>query len=158
MFQRIEGTSVLTLPRSDWNTFVGTLGTPVLLDVRSTPMAGITAVSSVVATVAHQFGSASACVSIFRHDPKDEPTPVNQDVYDVWTDLSQHPKFPDMVSAESSASGVAEVKHYCGDYVFFVKRPPPGADHWLPTVPGSVTVLVKRFDERPRTVSGRGHG
>lgn len=142
-FQRIEGTSVLTLPRRDWDTFVGVLGEPVLLEVSSTPMAGITAASSVVATVAHQFGSAGARVSIYRCDPKDDPTPVNHDLYDVWTDLSLHPKFTDMVSAASSPTGVAEVMAYCDEHVFFVKRPPPDRDHWLPTVPASVTALVK---------------
>jgi hypothetical protein len=101
MFQRIEGTSILTLPRKDWTTFVGTLGMPVLLDVRSTPMAGVTVVSSVVASVAHQFGSASARVSIFRHDPADEPTPINQDEYDVWTN-----PFPASEVSEHAFGGV----------------------------------------------------
>jgi hypothetical protein len=48
-----------------------------------------------------------------------------------------------MLSAASSASKAEDVKAYCDENVFFVKRP-PGDDHWLPTVPGSVTALAKK--------------
>jgi hypothetical protein len=142
MFERVEGTSVLTVRRDDWFTFVGTLGQPVVLDVRSTPISRVTEVSSVVASIAHQFGPANARFSVFRHDPADEPTPINQDEYDVWTDLSQHPRFSEMVAAASSTTKPEDVSAFCEENVFFVKRE-PGPDHWLPSVPGSVTALFK---------------
>lgn len=141
MWERIEGTSILTMPREDWATLVGTPGIPVSVDVRSTPLAGVTHVSSVVASVAHQFGPASARVSIFRYDAADAPTPINLDDYDVWTDLSAHPRLPEMLTA-ASVSDNENFRAFCREHVFFVKRQ-PGPDHWLPTVPSSITVLIK---------------
>ena len=41
-WERVEGTSVLTMRRQDWDTVVGSLGAPVAFDVRSTPLSGIT--------------------------------------------------------------------------------------------------------------------
>jgi hypothetical protein len=138
---RVEGTSILTMPRRDWQTLVGALGSPVAIDVVETPLSGVARVSSVVASVAHQFGPATARVSIFRYDETDYPTPYNQDEYDVWVDLAEHPRLHEMVNAAfTSLDG--NFRSFCGENVFFVKRP-PGPEHWLPTIPSSITVLVK---------------
>lgn len=48
---------------------------PVEVDVKVTPLAGVSQASSVVASVAHKFGSATARLSILRYDEKDAPTP-----------------------------------------------------------------------------------
>ena len=142
MWERIEDTSVLTMPRDDWNRVIGTQGVPVTFDVRSTPLAGITHQSSVVAALAHQFGGATARVSIFRYDPADVPTPINQDVYAVWTDLTGHPRYKDMITAASTEDN-ANFRAYCRENVFLVKQPPPESEHWLPTLPGSVSAILK---------------
>jgi hypothetical protein len=94
MWERVESTSVLSMPRDEWNTAVGTLGAPVVLDVRTTPVSAVAHDASIVASIAHEFGAATARVSIFRYDPVDAPTPINLDEYDVWTDLSAHPRLP----------------------------------------------------------------
>lgn len=141
MWERIEETSVLTMPHGDWTRLVGTLGKPVSFDVRSTPLAGVAHVSSVVASVAHQFGPATARVSVFRHDAADAPTPINLDEYDVWTDLSAHPRLPEMITAASTSDN-ENFRAFCREHVFFVKRQ-PGPEHWLPTLPSSITLLVR---------------
>jgi hypothetical protein len=141
MWERIERTSVLAMPRDEWNTAVGTRGVPVVLDVRATPVSAVTHAASLVASIAHEFGPATARVSIFRYDAADAPTPINLDDYDVWTDLSAHPKLPEMITAASTSDN-ENFRAYCCEHVFFVKRP-PGPDHWLPTLPSSVTVLMK---------------
>lgn len=130
------------MPREDWNTVVGSLGVPVAIDVRSTPLSGITHVSSVVASVAHQFGSATARVSIFRYDHADAPLSINQDEYDVWTDLNAHPRLASMINAASTSDN-ENFRAYCQENVFLVKRQ-PGPDHWLPTLPSSISVLLKK--------------
>lgn len=96
----IEGTSVLTMSREDWHTAVGTIGAPVIFDVCATPLSGITHVSSVVAAVARQFSPATTQISFFRHDPKDAPYSINHDEYDVWTDLSSHPRLHEMINRD----------------------------------------------------------
>ncbi len=133
------------MPREDWMTLVGTLGQPVSFDVRATPLQGVTHASSVVASIAHQFGSATATVGIFRYDPADVPTPINQDEYDVWKDLSAHPRLSQMINAASTSDN-ENFRTYCRDNVFFVKRR-PGPDHWLPTLPSTIVALVRSSSE-----------
>lgn len=139
-WQRVEETSVLTMRREDWNTVVGSLGVPVAFDVSSTPMASITKVSSVIASVAYQFDQSTARIQVFRSDPQDA-MPVNQDEYDVWTDLRSHPKFDEMITAASTENN-ENLKTYCRENVFLVKRK-PGPDHWLSTLPSSVSLILK---------------
>src|SRR3990172_7689824 len=79
MWERVEGTSVLAMPRDEWNAAVGTLGVPVVLDVRMTPVSAVTHAASIVAAIAHEFGPATARVSIFRHDAEDAPRAINRD-------------------------------------------------------------------------------
>jgi len=132
--------------REDWNTLVGTLGVPVSVDVRSTPLAGVSYVSSVVASIAHQFGHATARVSVFRYHAADVPTPINLDEYDVWTNLSSHPKLPEILVAASTSDN-ENFRAFCQENVFLVKRQ-PGPDHWLTTVPSSVTVLIEARSQK----------
>ncbi len=140
-WERVEGTSVLTMRRVDWNTVIGSLGSPVTFDVSSTPLSGITHTSSVVASVAHQYGPANAGVSIYRHDEADAPFIINQDKYDVWTDLSSHPRLPEMITAASTSYN-DNFKEYCQENVFFVKKE-HGPDHWLKTLPSSLSLIMK---------------
>jgi len=97
-WERVEDTSVLTMRRQDWNTVIASLGAPVAFDVPSTPLSDITHTSSVVASVAHQHAPATARISVYRHDAYDTPYSINQDEYDVWTDLSAHPRLNDMIT------------------------------------------------------------
>jgi len=141
VWERIEGTSVLAMPRDEWNTAVGTLGVPVVLDVRTPLVSPVAHAVSIVASIAHEFGPATARVSIFRYDAGDAPTPINLDDYDVWTDLTCHPKLPKVITAASTSDN-ENFRAYCREHVFCVKRP-PGPARWLPTLPSSVTVLMK---------------
>jgi hypothetical protein len=129
------------MPRRQWETAVGMLGEPVEVDIRETPVGGVADVSSVVASVAHQFGPATVRLSVFRYDEEDAPTPYNQDEYDVWVDLEAHPKLPEMINAASTSDN-ANFRTFCRDNVFLVKRP-PGPDHWLSKIPSSITVVLR---------------
>ena len=140
-WERVEGTSVLTMRRQDWDTVVGSLGAPVAFDVRSTPLSGITHTSSVVASVAHHYGNATARISVFRHDADDAPYPINQDKYDVWTDLSAHPRLNEMITA-AATSYDENFRNYCQENVFLIKIQ-PGPDHWLTTLPSSVSLILE---------------
>lgn len=137
----VENTTILTMPRSDWDAAVGQVGMPIEVDVKRTPLAGISEASSVVASVAHKFSSANARFSIYRYDEKDAPTPINQDEYDVWHDLQAHPRLMEMVNAASTSAN-ENFMNYCKENVFFVKRA-PGPDHWLASVPSSIAVLIR---------------
>lgn len=142
LWGRIQGTSILSMPRLDWDRVVGRLGEPVEVDVRDTPLSGVAQVSSVVASVAHEFGTASARFSVFRYDEADAPTPINLDDYDVWHDLAAHPRLPEMINAASTSDN-ENFRTFCRENVFFVKRS-PGPDHWLPSIPSSITVILRK--------------
>lgn len=137
---RQENTSVLSMRREDWHNVVGSLGVPICFDVRSTPMASMADVSSVLGSIVHEIGSATARFTVYRYDPKDMPTPINQDDYTVWTDLSAHPKLKGMVEAASTSDN-ENLKTFCRDHVFFLKQR-PGPDHWQATIPSSVTLVL----------------
>ena len=139
---RVERTSVLTMPRQEWTTLVGSMGAPVAFDVRETPIGGVAQASSVVATVAHKFDAAKARVSVFRYDEADAPTPINQDEYDVWLDLEKHGQLYDWI-VQASTSYDENFRQFASENVFLVKRQ-PGPEHWLASVPSSITVLVKK--------------
>jgi hypothetical protein len=136
----IEGTSVLSMPRTQWNDIAGYSREAIAFDVRSTPMANITEASSVIATIAHEVNTATVRVSIFRDDPPDAPLRVNVDDYKVWTDMSAHPKFPQIIQAASPDE--ERMKGFAKDHVFFVKQD-PGPDHRIPTLPSTVRLLIE---------------
>lgn len=138
---RQENTTILPMRRQDWYSVVGSYGTPVSFDVRSTPIGGVAHVSSVLGSVAHEFGLATARVTLYRYDADDAPTPINQDDYDVWTDLSAHPRLLDMINAASTANN-ENCQTFCREHVFFVKRK-SGQDHWHPTIPSSMMVVLQ---------------
>ena len=137
---RLEDTTILSMPRTDWVSVVGSLGTPVRFDVRSTPMARMTEVASVVGSLVHEIGPATARFTIYRYDAADMPTPINQDDFMVWTDLSAHPRLKDMIDAASTSDN-ENLRTYCGEHVFFVKKR-PGPDHWQTTIPSSITLVL----------------
>ena len=137
---RQENTSILSMRREDWYSIVGRAGKPIHFDVRSTPMARVAHVSSVLASVAHEFGPATARFTLYRYDAADMPTPINQDDYIVWTDLSAHPRLKSMIEA-ASASNKDNFTSYFKEHVFFVRQK-AGPDHWQPTIPSSIMVVL----------------
>jgi hypothetical protein len=141
-WQRVENTSVLQMQRDSWDSLVGTLGKPVLLDISATPLRRVAQASSVVASVAKQFSPATSRVSIIRYDPDDVPMPYNKDEYDVWVDLALHPQLGNMIAAASTSDN-ANFRAFCREHVFFVKRK-PGAEHWLPEIPSWITSLIEK--------------
>lgn len=140
-FERVEGMSVLTMRRIDWDTVIGMPDSPITFDISSTPLSGIAHTSSVVASVAQQYGPANANLDIYRYDEKDAPYVINQDQYNVWTNLSLHPRLPEMITKTSMEYNDI-FKLYLEQNVFIVKKA-PGPDHWLTTLPSSLSLIMK---------------
>ena len=137
----VEDKSVLQMRRGEWTELVGEFGRPVEIDISRTPLRGVADASSLVTSVAHRFGPATARVSVFRYDESDMPTPYNQDEYDVWLDLQQHPRLHEMISAASTSDN-ENFRDFCRGHVFLAKRR-AGPDHWLASIPSSITALLK---------------
>ena len=143
--ERTQGHSVLTMPRDEWEMIRADLQsggqTLARLDVLETPLADVAHDASVIASViSRSSAGAEPEIEIYRHDPNDEPTPVNKDVYSVWEDIPSHVNFPDAVVA-ASTSNDANLREYLSQNVFIVKKE-PDADHWLSRLPAEVSVVV----------------
>ena len=94
-----------------------------------------------VAAVARRHSEATGEVIIYRHDAKDEPTPINEDRYDVWLDLPSNTSYQNMVVAASTEDN-ENMRSYLSETVFLVKQK-PGPEHWLPELPGTVKVIFR---------------
>lgn len=143
-FNHVEGRSILTLPKNDWDDLWPNIGSAIKIDVSRTPMSMVAQSASVIASVAVQYATTSPIqIQIYRYDQKDEPTPVNQDKYIVWEDLSKHPDFQMVVSATSTQNS-PELQGHLQDNVFIVKLE-PGRDHWLPSLPASTLAVMEHI-------------
>ena len=140
---RIEGRSVLLMSRVEWQQLKLQEDKPVLMDVSQTPMSGVARDASVVAAVAQRSSSATAKITIYRHDPEDAPTPYNVDNYLVWENLPIHRNYEDMVLAASTQDD-ANLRGFLRENVFIVKED-RGKDHWLsyPELPALVRTVTQ---------------
>jgi len=96
-WEHVEDTSVQRMRGEYRNSVVGHSGQPISFDVRSTPLARVSDVCSVVGSIVHEFGPVTVQYSILRYDPADAPNFVNLDDYLVWTDLRAHPALKEMI-------------------------------------------------------------
>jgi hypothetical protein len=139
-WEHVEGRSILSMPRTQWYDIAATSSQPIAVDVRSTPLANVTTVSSVIGTIVHEVNTATVRVTVYRDDPSDIPLRANRDDYIVWTDVSAHPKFAEIIKGGSSDQQT--IQELARDHVFLVKQD-PGPDHWSQTVPASVMLIVE---------------
>ena len=140
-WEHVEGRSVLTMSRSDWSGLSVQMDQPVQIDVDKTPMAEVANQAPVVRALAEQRSDATAEIAIIRYDEKDAPTPYNQDKYTVWLDVLSHRSVNDLISAASTELNQNFVD-FAAQNVFIIKQD-PGPDHWLPSIPGSATTVVR---------------
>jgi hypothetical protein len=142
-FERLEGKSVLSMPAARWKELDLSVGQPVIVDLTVTPLAGVVHQGQVVAAIAERSSQVSGEIRIYRFDEKDYPTPINEDVYVVWEQVTSHQSFGSIVS-EASTQLNDNLKRYVSENVFLVKQQ-PGPDHWLPGLPDTVRVLIEKL-------------
>ena len=138
--EKKEGGRVLWMRRDDWESLQPEFGNPVQLDVSSTPLSKVSSDASVMAVVATRESSQTAQVDVYRHDPKDKPTPVNKDTYVVLKDIPRRPDYQHLISAASTGD-TPELRGFLAENVGFVKVNLI-AGHWSEALPtGVVTIL-----------------
>ena len=138
-WEHVAGRSLLTMSRSDWSALQPNLGGVVTIDVSATPMAQVASHALVVKAFLQQSSTATAEITIVRHDPQD-PKPYNLDKYDVWVDVSALPALQPMISGASTQFNT-NFRQFAAENVFMLKQD-PGPDHWLDTIPGSATTII----------------
>lgn len=132
---------MLAMPRADWDAVSVRIDQPVVLEVSQTPLAHVATQASLVAAVAQKMSATMAEVVIFRNDPKDAPTPINQDKYAVFLSLHTHPDLKSLITRASTEDN-ANLRQYISENVFLVKQQ-LGNDHWLPVLPASVSTVLR---------------
>ncbi len=135
-WRHLEGHSVLTMPRSDWDKLRVEQHQPVRIDIAKTPLVNIARDAMVVTALAEQKSDTIAEITIFRYDEQDAPMSINVDRYKVWLDVSSKESLADMISAASTELN-QNFLDFVAQYVFLVKED-PGSDHWLPSLPASL--------------------
>lgn len=130
------------MSREDWEAYQVHEGERVPINVTRTPMAAVASDASVVAGIAQRFSDATAEITIYRWDEKDQPTPLDLDRYLVWEKLPSHHRYEAMV-VSSSTEDNESLRSYLNENVFIVKAA-PGDDHRLSELPASVVSVMRR--------------
>ncbi len=130
---------MLAMSRSTWDALRLHEERPVILDVAETPLAGLA--GKAIAAVAKMVGVGQGQVEIYRYDEKDEPMPVNVDRYTVVADAASRWSIPSIVNAASTEAN-DNLRAFLQGNVFIVKES-PGDDHWLPSIPAEVEVVIR---------------
>ena len=129
------------MSRNEWEAVKPVFGKPVKLDIAKTPMANIAKDASILATVAARSSDQTPKIDIYRHDEKDQPTPINKDTYIVIEDILGRPDYHELVT-KSSTSDSPELRYFLKTNIGLVKAEPSN-DHWLPELPSSVLCILE---------------
>jgi len=132
-----------TMRRKEWNSVAPPGDQPAPVDLTVTPIAKLLKDASVLGAVATRVNSATVRIAVFRYDAKDAKH-VNQDQYDVCTNILLHDNFPLMVVAATTELN-DNMRRFAHETVAFTKRPVcDGFEHHLPDVPSDIAALFKR--------------
>jgi len=133
---------VLHMQRHDWASINPASTGTVLVDIVSTPLAGVASDASVVATYVHRYGPGQIQVGVIRLDLNDTPDIYNTDKYEVCEDLTKHPNFPSLISAASTSDN-QNLRNYLGETVLLTKLAPDD-EHHRPSLPATVKILLEQ--------------
>jgi hypothetical protein len=132
---------VIHMRRHDWASITTTSTGTVLVDILRTPLAEVATDASVVATYAHRYGPSKVQVGVIRLDLKDAPDIYNTDKYEVWEDLTNHPRFTNLVAAASTQDN-QNLRDYLAETVFLTKLA-PDSEHRRPDLPATLRILLR---------------
>jgi hypothetical protein len=140
---------MFVMARSVWEAMKARAGEPVEIDLSQTPMAKLATLADFEAAVAERKSDYEARITIYRHDAKDHPFPINVDTYVVWERVPDHLDFMAMVITASTCNN-ANMRGFLADHVFLVKeeRGSGGSAHWLPELPDKIVATVKKRDPK----------
>ena len=88
--QRIEGKSVITLPREEWHHLVLPSGEPTRFKEVPRPLGGLMRMAAHVITAGSGVANPDAGIDVVRYDPDDAPYIYNIDHYTVIENFSRY--------------------------------------------------------------------
>ena len=138
---------LFVMPRADWDRLKIHGPAVVPIDLQTTPIANPRLETCLEAAVAERQPTGQAIISIYRRDPKDEPTPINKDEYQVWEFLPGRFHLPSLV-IQASTEDNANLRGFLSEHVFLVKNR-PGDDHWMDKLPPRVWAAINATRNNP---------
>jgi hypothetical protein len=127
----------MLMKRPEWEQRVGMAqGQVAPVELTMTPIARVASEGCVLAAVAVRISETRVVIEVYRHDPKDAPTPVNVDRYSVCESFPPDLDYAAIVSLASTEDN-ANLRDFVGDSVYF-RREEIGPGHWLADLPPHV--------------------
>lgn len=131
----------LFMRKEEWAKFVLQAGTPVQIEIDSTPLRGLVSAVDIVGTFAQSNEDGSILITVVRKDPNDAPNFINIDKYDVWHDGPFRAEYPRVVT-QSSTSDDSGMRSFLEDWVMIIPLA-KGEDHHLPDVPAAFKAILE---------------
>jgi hypothetical protein len=131
--------------KDEWAKFALQIGTPVEIEIDSTPLHRLVTAVDIVGTFAQINEDGSILITLVRKDPDDAPNFFNVDKYDVWHNGPLHAEYLRVV-AQSSTSDDAALRGFLADYVMIIPLDKDD-DHHLPDVPAIFKAILKNDND-----------
>lgn len=133
-FEHFEGTSVITIPRSDWENRTCADGSPTKWESLPQKLGSVMADVKVVAIAASGQANPTPGIDIVRLDQRDAPFFHNTDHYTVIENLPQHPDYQRIISGAGVVDS-PELRQHFTEYVTVVGPKKNIAYHWSEEIP-----------------------
>ncbi len=144
LLQKREGKTVFIIKRSEWERLKIEEGKLTFLNTNSLalfPFSPILMSDEYLGTVATR-DSEKIKITLYRLDPKDEPTPVNVDSYTIWESIPPKHDIREMIITGDTDYN-QNFQDYLTNFIFLVKDS-IGDGHWLQELPEEVAILLEK--------------
>ena len=148
LWENLEGKRIFIMKKEDWPLIISSSGSPVHLDLeklQNTPIGNIVNNPGFLGAI-EESKEDLVTIKIFREDPKDDPTPINVDLYSVWESFPPNIQIlrGDMIQT-ADTNYDANFREYEESHIFLIKED-SGEDHWLKDPPPDVFALFEDLD------------
>ncbi len=135
------GKTIILIPKEEWNSIYFGKNALVEIDLNKTPLKGVAGIEGFITCAACKIPSGTVELHIYRNDPKDNPTPINVDLYDIYEDFPDSFDVTEMVySADTDFD--SNFSSYLEGNIFLIKRNNDD-NHWLQSLPDEINVLIE---------------
>jgi hypothetical protein len=131
----------LFMRKDEWMKFALQDGTPVEIEIDSTPLHRLATVVDIVGTFAQINEDGSTLITIVRKDTNDAPNFINVDKYEVWHNGPHHAEFQHVV-VQASTNDDEALRGFLEDYVMIIPLK-KDEDYHLPDIPAIFKAILK---------------
>lgn len=134
--------TIFIIPKEKWDNIDFENNTFIEIDLIKTPLMEVAKNDGFIISTACKKPSGTVELQIYRNDPKDYPTPINVDKYDIYNEFPNTLDVDEMVNSADTDIDPNFTSYIEGN-IFLIKRAEDDG-HWLPSLPDEITVLLKK--------------